>query len=249
MNMTTSRRTDSEAKYESLLALNANDDKWNEVLKAFYNDYASTRYAFFDADKADGFMEDAYQSKTWEWSGWITWMDPESVFKSWFKWKPGQSYALKSAEMLHNEFVDQMISYTKTTFDWWEEDKKYMMTQYTKAYIYWFLSNHEKNIGHNMKSPGFKLLWLDNPDRFEGITASDFTYITPKNKISKASITLLDECVNHVLINFWNNNQVVFDINNVNWFVDGVKNQTNNVINQDNNASNDDVFNEELYWT
>jgi hypothetical protein len=27
MNMTTSRRTDSEAKYESLLALNANDDK------------------------------------------------------------------------------------------------------------------------------------------------------------------------------------------------------------------------------
>jgi hypothetical protein len=44
MNMTASRRTDSEAKYESLLQINAkrdDDDKeCNQVLKAYYNDYA-----------------------------------------------------------------------------------------------------------------------------------------------------------------------------------------------------------------
>ena len=249
MNMTASRRTDTEAKYESLLQINAKrddgDKECNQILKAYYNDYAGTRNAFFDADKADGYMEDAYQSKTGEWAGWISWMSPEEVFKSGFKWKPGQSYALKSAEMLHNEFVDQLIAYTNTDFDN-PGEKEDMIEEYIQAYIYGFLHNHEKNIANSMKSPGFKFIWLTNASDFEWVTASDFASMTPVKKRSKESIMLLKRLVSNVIGKNQINNNSIFDITNVGWFVDGIKNQTNSVINHADRSANDENIEDDL---
>lgn len=247
LNMTASRRTDWEAKYESLLQLNAHDPEWNEILKAYYNDYVGTWSEHFKADKADEYMWDAYQSKTGAWYGGITWMAWETVFKSAFKWKPGQNYVLDSSEMLHQEFVEQLKSYQKTEFDK-PTDRNVLMKEYIMAYIYWFLYNHEKNIKQNMKSPWFVFLWLLNESQLQGVTATDFKSSTSNEDRSIESQNLIEFCLN----NLWSNssNTEWFDLNNVDGYIDDVKNQTNTVFNTDNEGANDEEFEDELkYWT
>ena len=239
MNMTASRRTDSEAKYESLLYLEAQKPDGNATLKAYYENYAGTRNAFFNAEKADDFMEDAYQSKTWAWNGWITWMAPEEVFKAWFQWRPGKIYALKSWEMLQNEFISQLKAYSQTEFEWGASDRDVMMKTYIKSFLYWFLINHETSKDKGIWIyPGLKFLWLVQWS-LDKVTYWDFK--SGSENVSKVSEDLVDDCLNHVLWNSTNKFESGFDINNVGGFVDGIKNQTNKVINESEKSNDEEI--------